>query len=299
MLSTLLGHWRKIVFKVITTIAVLLSILAILCLSFLPVIQQNFPSQTAVPYDVILYHFPIDTYWLDSVKLQILGPDGGCYVEVMSVQCNKVQLMNKTTRETSDTNYLYLEKGSTMKFALDDDTDCEYCVPYYVWVFTSIIEARANAIDNFNNLACSKPPHNVWCIEVTKSNVFIAPVSSYYFIRCDRDPNCTLLETIQINTTNYDFRSTNVSKIDRVRVKVGQGKKLLNLKPRPFYPSFDEICLLLKFREVCGMLPVVYHINVQPTRRHDLLLYPFLLLTVVLIVCASFYVFICYKKFKH
>ena len=30
--------------------------------------------------------------------------------------------------------------------------NCEYCMPYYVWMFTSIIEAHANAIDNFNNL---------------------------------------------------------------------------------------------------------------------------------------------------
>ena len=287
---------------IVAFVIAFLSALVLLTLVTLPIPQ--FEIQDALPTDIIIYQLPTSSFWLSNIQVELIGSGREpCTAKAVSAKCTNVQeeaMVSVTNKSIED--FLYIKERSVVNFITSSEiNDCEYCVPYYVWMFTSIIEARANAIDNFNNFACSKPPHNVWCIEVTKSNVFIAPVSSYYFIRCDRDPNCTLLETIQINTTNYDFQLTESESIDSVVIQSGVKK---NLQLKEGLISFDsaEVCVLMSLDSILCNHETVYHIDVNGTRRNDLLLFPSLVLClsiIVVVICLVVFCCSCVMKKRH
>lgn len=269
-------------------IATLLSFITIMCLLFLPTLPPP-STQVIVPSDVILYEIP-SSYWLSSLEVELEGPlAAGCYADVISVECNDIQYIHLSSAVyVNEFDYLYIEKDSIVSFTLHD-TDVGFCTtPYYAWIFTSIQHARVNSINNFKNLACAQPPENVWCIDLTEMEPFVSPASSYYYIRCDRGPNCILIDTIQVNSSMFDFQSTKSLQIDSVIIYTQESENTLELKTSLINPVSTEgnVCLLMELNENCASVsPPVYQIDITgKTRRYDILLYPVLIFVVIVII---------------
>ena len=232
--------------------------------------------------------------------MELVG-HGSCSAEVISVKCSDIQYNNNiVTTYTETVDYLYFVEDTSIMFTLDSiaKDDCNYCTPYYVWMFTSITKADINAEDNFEQLACASPPDDVECIKVTDSIPFVVQKSSYYFIRCDRDPNCTLLGDIQVNSTSYNFESTRTISIDSIEIHTGQEEEhSLKLKSNSFHPVSmeDDVCVLLQLKKSCGVVmeSLVYHVTVDGRRRYDFLFYPFMIVGIILITVIIYVLIYC------
>lgn len=232
--------------------------------------------------------------------MELVG-HGSCSAEVISVKCSDIQYNNNiVTTYTETVDYLYFVEDTSIMFTLNSiaNDDCNYCTPYYVWMFTSITKADINAEDNFEQLACASPPDDVECIKVTDSIPFVVQKSSYYFIRCDRDPNCTLLGDIQVNSTSYNFESTRTVSIDSIEIHTGQEEEhSLKLKSNSFHPVSmeDDVCVLLQLKKSCGVVmeSLVYHVTVDGRRRYDFLFYPFMIVGIILITVIIYVLIYC------
>ena len=284
---------------VVTTLTLGGLFTAILCLSILPTFP-HFPSQVAIPSDVILYQLPVDSYWLASLTMELVG-HRKCSAEVISVKCSDIQYNNNTvTTYIEMIDYLYFVEDASVMFSLNSiaKDDCNYYTPYYVWMFTSITQADINAEDNFEQLACASPPDGVECIKVTDSVPFVVQKSSYYFIRCDHDPNCTLLGDIQVNSTSYNFESTRTVGIDSIEIHTGQEEEhSLQLKSSSFHPISmeDDVCVLLQLKKSCDVVmeSSVYHVTVDGRRRYDFLFYPFMIVGIILTAVIIYVIIYC------
>ena len=280
-----------------------------MCLSFLPQFP-NFPSQPIFPNDVILYETPIDSYWLDSISLELLS-HGRCSGEVISVKCSDIQfteLKNNTKPPYKEDSYdyLYYAKGTRLSFSLSDNTICEYHTAYYVWLFTSLTAAEENSNEDFDTLACLNPPSDTWCIKITDCSSFNFTItkSSYYLIRCSKnDDNCTLLADIVTDLVVYNFESIHDMKINSVQLQSGQESNDLELHESLL--SRDEICILatVSVDETCKKMDGVKHIVVKGHhRRRGLFIFPcslliitFLVIIIIFMVCLKRRV-ACYNK---
>ena len=282
-----------------------------ICLSFLPQFP-NFPSQPICPNDVIFYEIPIDSYWLDSISLELLS-HGRCSGEVISVKCSDIQfseLKNSTRPQYKNSyDYLYFAKGTRLSFSLSDNIMCEYHTAYYVWLFTSLTAAEENSNEDFDTLACLDPPSDTWCIKITDCSSFFnftITRSSYYFIRCsNNDDNCTLLADIVTDLVLYNFESTHSMKINSVQLQSEQ--ESINLELHENLLSSDEICILavVSVDETCKKVDGAKHIVVKDRHRRrglyifpcSLLLLTFLVIIIIFMVCLKRRV-VCHNKLK-
>ena len=205
-----------------------------------------------------------------------------CSVEAVSVECDNIQFKTFADEELSltSTNYLYFVEGSIIQFSKRADVHCQYCSPYYIWVFTSLSEAAKHSEDSFEHLSCGNAPNGASCIRIAESSPHVNMLvtqSSYRFIRCDKDPNCSLLANISItNSTRYNYGASKSKKLDVVSFQ-NEELSQLKLKQQTFNPvleSFeDDVCILLKLEENCRAQDDVYDITVNGNRSLDLILY--------------------------
>ena len=212
----------------------------LILLLVLPVLPE-FPNQVIFPRTIVQYYLPIDSYWIDTLDLQLLGQTY-CSVEAISVECDNIQFKTLADEELSLTSkdYLYFVEGSIITFS--KRTDCQYCTPYYIWVFTSLTEAEKYSQDYFEHLSCANAPNGASCIKIADSSPHVDMLvtqSSYHFIRCDNDPNCSLLANINItNNRRYNYEASKSKKID---VTSFQNEELsqLKLKQQTFNPVLE------------------------------------------------------------
>ena len=265
------------------------------CLLLLPSIP-TFPSQPIIPTDVILYELPVGGYWLDSISLELLSY-GSCSAEVISVKCSDIEfteLKNSTNKNLY--NYLYFAKGTKLSFSLKgSNTMCKFHTPYHVWLFMSLTEAVKRSDGDFDSLACSDTPSNIWCIKIyncSSSINFTITKSSYYFIRCsNNDDNCTLLADIAIDLVKYNFVSTQNAQIHSVQLQSGQDGNDLRLHKNSLSED-GQVCIMavVSIDEACQKEDGVNHIVVRNhCRRRGLYIFPFLFL---LLVCLNCFVFV-------
>ena len=289
-------------------------IITMACLLLLPSIP-TFPSQPIIPTDVILYELPIDSYWLDSISLELLSY-GSCSAEVISVKCSDTESTIELANDSStlgSIDYLYLTKNTELTISLDGEytsKQCQYHIPYYVWLFTSFSEAVEHTKNDFDFLSCSDPPSNVWCVKIndcSSSINFTITKSSYYFIRCSRnDKSCTLLADIVIDLVKYNFVSTQNAQIHSVQLQSGQDGNDLKLH-KNLLSEDGQVCIMavVSIDEACQKEDGVNHIVVRNYhRRRGLYIFPFffllltcLVITVVVLVYVKKRV-TCHKKGK-
>lgn len=263
-------------------------IITIVCLLLLPSIP-TFPSQPIISTDVILYELPINSYWLDSISLELLSY-GSCSANVISVKCSDIETTAELTNDSStfdSIDYLYFTKNTELTFSLDDENtskQCAYHTPYYVWLFTSFTEAAEHTKNDFDSLSCSDPPSNVWCVKIndcSSSINFTITKSSYYFIRCSgNDKSCTLLADIVIDLFKYNFVSTQNAQIHSVQLQSGQDSSDLKLH-KNLLSGDGQVCLLavVSIDEECQNDNGANHIVVRNYhRRRGLYIFPFLFL---------------------
>ena len=264
----------------------------------LPVLPE-FPNQVIFPQTVVEYYLPIDSYWIDTLDLQLLGQTQ-CSAEAVSVECDNIQFETLADEELSLTkkDYLYFVEGSIITFSKRTDVHCQYCTPYYIWVFTSQTEADKHAQDNFDHLSCVNAPNGASCIKINDSSSHVDMLvtqSSYHFIRCDKDPNCSLLANINItNNRRYNYEGSKSKKIDVASFQKGELSQL-KLKQQTFNPvleSFeDDVCILLKLEENCSVQDEDYYITVKGNRSVDLIFYPFIM--ILLLICLPTFIAVC------
>lgn len=291
--------------KIATVVLGVIALTVLMCLIYLPRFP-NFPIQVIQPNDVVLYNIPTNTYWLRGLELVLLG-SGVCTASVISLQCESVQFaVNESSIETNVTatvlDYLYYVRESTVTFTLENDPDCSFCNPYFVWLFVSILDADTNAESNFNQLACLDPPANAYCIEVTTVVKFTIPKSSYYFIRCERDPTCTQLERLQYNSSNYDYQLSSSFQIESVSLLNGNdGGRYMNIKDSSFNPvasqEVENLCLLMQLNDgQCSGVPPIYHVTVELQKWEDLIFYPAFGMGIIGIIATVYSSIFCFKK---
>ena len=247
------------------------SIIVTICLLGLPRLP-SLPKQVIVPSDVVLYTIP-SSYWINTISIELEGPTD-CSADVISVKCNDVQYFNDSVSIYDKFDYLYIEKNSPVKFKFAENANFGLpaqttCTPYYAWIFTSIQDAKRNSGNYFKNLSCGHPPDDTWCIELSNNKPFMPPYSSYFYIRCDRGPNCTLVDSIEVNTREYDFESTWEHKIDNVTIHSQEEKHYIKIQSNQFnLARGTDVCLLLELHESCtNGDPPIYQMAIVGVNR--------------------------------
>ena len=272
---------------ILIVVAILLIIIILCAIGFLAIFPQvlSLPKQVIVSSDVVLYTIS-SSYWINTISIELEGATG-CSADVISVKCNDVQYFNDSVIKFIDEfDYLYINKDSSIQFILSTETDS--VTPYYAWIFTDLQSAEQHSANNFEDLACTDPPDGVWCIRLSENEHFVTPSSSYYFIRCDRGPNCTLVESIEVNTREYDFESTRTYEIDSVIIQGHNDEQELIMKSSPFnpFPVEDDVCLLMTLNDDCKTRAPQVAITGREG-RYELLLYLVLFLIMWIILLIS------------
>ena len=216
----------------------------------------------------------------------------------MSVNCEEILKKRPVYEERPIlSNYLYLPKGTNAIFKKKSNiSHAEFqCSPHYIWIFTSRSEADQNALDNFESLACSKPPEGTFCLKLNNTSnatALLSPKSSYYFIRCDGDPECNFLSSVTVQTSNLtSFTQTQAKSIDSVSVASGGGRVSLKLKDSTFrVPPADSVCVLFRL-ENCGSS--VYHVDVTGVRSLELFFYT-IVFCIFIILCGCLLTIGCF-----
>ena len=271
--------------------------LFILCsILFLLIYPQaiSLPKQVILPTDVVLYTIP-SSYWLASINIELEGTVG-CSAQVISAECSDVQYYNTSDISyINEFDYLYINKDSSVQFVLSNKTSPSY----YAWIFNDVQLAMQHSANNFEDLACNHPPEGAWCIKLGDNERFVAPRSSYYFIRCDRGPNCTSIDFIEVNTREYDFESTQTYEIDSVTIYTHSEDETIKVKKEAFnpFPIENEICLLMTLNVDSCQMKATSNYQVAITKkagRYELLLYLGLILLMSLII--SIVALKCYSR---
>ena len=280
-------------------VAILLIIITLCAIENLIIFPHfiSLPKQVIVPSDVVLYTIP-SSYWINTISIELEGTDS-CSAEVISVKCNDVQYFNDSVIKFIDEfDYLYINKDSSIQFILSTETDS--VTPYYAWIFTDLQSAVQHSANNFEDLACTDPPDGVWCIRLSENKRFVTPSSSYYFIRCEGDTNCTLVDLIEVNTREFDLKSTRMMyKIDNFTIHTYSDKQVLKVKNHPFNPLPVEggTCLLMNLTSDNCMNPIYNVALIVEAGRYELLLYLGLVL-LVWIVLLVFAIIVCRKTVR-
>ena len=245
---------------------------------------MSLPKQVILPTDVVLYTIP-SSYWLASINIELEGTVG-CSAQVISVECSDVQYYNTSDISyINEFDYLYINKDSSVQFILSNKTSPSY----YAWIFNDVQLAMQHSANNFEDLACNHPPEGAWCIKLGDNERFVAPHSSYYFIRCDKGPNCTSIDSIEVNTREYDFESTQTHEIDSVTIYAHGEDEMIKTKRGTFNPLSmeNEICLLMTLDENdCRTRDALDYYQVATTRRgrrYELLVYLFIQLVILIV----------------
>lgn len=292
----------------LTSVVVIALVAVVIILSIFPRLP-TLPKQIMYPHDTVLYRIP-QSYWLTSVDIELEG-SASCSATVVSVKCSDIQQGRVSMDEVFKSDYIYLEEGSVLSLLMNDveSMGTLSCSPYYAYIFNDHQSANDNADNNFEDLACARPSDNAWCVRLNNDSSgtrFISPSSSYYFIRCDRGPECDVVDSIHINISQYNIVSTKEFEIDSVTIRTHESEKRLNLRDKTFRPySFieEEVCLLMQLSESSQCRegePPIYHVAFvgSPARRYDMIFHPFLVLLVMLVIfVVAFSIFCCYKKF--
>ena len=277
-------------------VAILLIIIILCAIGFLTIFPQvlSLPKQVIVPSDVVLYTIP-SSYWINTISIELEGTDS-CSAEVISVKCNDVQYFNDSVIKFIDEfDYLYINKNSSIQFILSTET----VAISRAWIFTDLQSAEQHSANSFDDLACADPPDGVWCIRLSE-NEFVTPLSSYYFIRCEGDPNCTLVDLIEVNTREFDLKSTRMMyKIDNVTIHTYSDKQVLKVKNHPFNPLPVEggTCLLMNLTSDNCMNPIYNIAFIVEAGRYELLLYLGLVL-LVWIALLVFAIIVCRRTVR-
>ena len=287
--------------------AVIIALLAVALILFLFPPLPTLQKQVMYPHDTVLYRIP-QSYWVTSVNIELEG-SASCSATVISVKCKDIQQgLSISMNEIFKSDYIYLEESSVLSLLMNDEESLS-CSPYYAYIFNDDQSANDNAANNFEDLACAHPPDNAWCVRLNNDSSgtqFISPSSSYYFIRCDRGPECDVVDSIRINASQYDITSTKEFEIDSVTIQTHESEKRLKLKEKAFGPySFkeEEVCLLMQLSDSSQCRegePPIYHVAFvgSPAKRYDMLFHPFLVLFVILVVfVVAFSILCCYRKF--
>ena len=254
----------------------------------------SLPKQVILPTDVVLYTIP-SSYWLASINIELEGTVG-CSAQVISVECSDLQYYNTSDISyINEFDYLYITKDSFVEFSLSNKASPSY----YAWMFNDVQSAMQHSANNFGNLACNHPLEGAWCIKLGDNERFVAPYSSYYFIRCDREPNCTSINSIEVNTREYDFESTQTHEIDSVTIYTHGEDETIELKKETFnpFPVENEICLLMTLDGNRCQTKATSNYQVAITNkagRYELLLYLGLILLLSLII--SIVALKCYSR---
>lgn len=236
----------------------LLYVTAVMCFILLPSFSPTI-IQTILPNDAVFVKIP-QSHWLTHVSIELQGPFiTGCHANVISIKCeHAIKNTNISMRSGNELDYLYIEKEGMITFTLNSSEHLTN--PYYAWIFISIQSAMSNASNDFKNLACGKPPEDVWCVDLSETEGFVLPNSNYYFIRCNnRDYDCTLVD-IDINSSKYNFDSTKHFQIDSILINVHETEQKIRLRSN-FNPGHidDSICLLMKLSHQCSTAnPSIY-----------------------------------------
>ena len=268
-------------------LAIVLSIITTLTFILVLVIYPqaiSLPKQVILPTDVVLYTIP-SSYWLASINIELEGTVG-CSAQVISAECSDVHHYNiSDISYINEFDYLYINKDSSVQFVLSNKTSPSY----YAWIFNDVRLAMQHSANNFEDLACNHPPEGAWCIKLGDNERFVAPRSSYYFIRCDKGPNCTSIDSIEVNTREYDFESTQTYEIDSVTIYTHGEDETIKTKRRTFNPLSieNEICLLMTLDENdCQTRDALDYYQVAITKRggrYELLVYLFIQLVILIV----------------
>ena len=274
-----------------TAILILLTSAALLPLSWLIPAIPAIPNQSLTGHEeTIIYELGSTSLWLESLDIQLVEEDHSCSAQLLTTECDDIA---KTTIHSQELpletlDYIYISEGTTVTFKQTPESST-YCYPKYIWVFSNLTEAENNFADNFEHLACSKPPEGAFCLKIndTKSQIstaHIVPTSSYYFIRCFNDENCSFLSSISVvNKTVYKFEDT--PNIDSQTIN-GLETANLRIQKSKLWPQTDPVCILMKLGD-CN--EDIYHIIQTGKRSKVYLVYSCILFSTfgLLIICCS------------
>ena len=277
--------------------------IALLCLIVLPVFP-DVSSQTILQNDTVLYTQETSIiYWLRSIKLSLLGA-GSCTGQALLVDCRNIALKNESTITTNrspvNRDYQYYIRNSTVTFTIDPNCTSRICSPLSIFLFVSEAEAEENKVTNFNRIACASPPKNIYCIEVMPDIPAVLNITenSYYFIRCEDDPSCSYIDTIEYNSTGYNYEATNALAIDTTTLRTGTVSTLtIRSQFDPvIHHDRDSFCVMMRLTGTCVG---IYFVNISLVKLYDLVFYPSLFLGIILIVVGVIIGYYFYRKFKN
>ena len=284
---------------VVLAIIAFLLIIAVIILIFTPPLS-SLPKQVLYPHDVVLYKIP-HSDWITSVSIELEG-SALCSALVVSVRCSNIQKTSTSIEGDFKPDYIYLEENALLSLPLNNNATI--CNPYYAWIFNDHQAAKTNSNNNFEDLACNNPPNGIWCIKLNENKEFAVPLSNYYSIRCDRGPQCSEVDSIRINTSQYNITATREFEIDSVTIQTRDREETLKIKENNFSPfsQKEEVCLLIQLSDSLQCRegkPPIYHVAfLKQERRRDLLLYPLITLFLITVISvAVFSIKACYTKF--
>ena len=252
---------------------------------------------TAIPItghnETIIYELGDNSLWLESLDVQFVEEHHSCSVQLLTTECNDIAKSTIHSEELplETLDYIYISEGTTVSFKQSPELSTYY-YPKYIWVFSGLTEAENNFADNFESLACLKPPEGAFCLKINDtesemSTAHIAPTSSYYFIRCFNDESCSFLSSISVvNKTVYEFEDTPI--IDSQTIESHE-KVNLRIQKHKLLPQTDPVCILMKLSD-CN--DDVYHIQSRGIKRSKAYLIFSCILFSTLII-SSFTIFFC------
>lgn len=134
---------------------------------------ESMQEQAILTEDVIQYELKDSAaFWLRSLDINLIAYRQ-CTLEVLSVGCEDIVQSTLDYYETElTTDHIYLTEGTTLSFTFTSDDQLHISLsPKYIWIFDDSSEANRNMVDDFESLACSKPPRGILCLKVNDSYV--------------------------------------------------------------------------------------------------------------------------------
>ena len=293
-----------------TVLAVIVTLLSFGLVSAIlvlyPMLQHSI-SQPALAGDTIQLNLPVDSYWIESIDIQLLATSQQCSADIVSAYCEDLSAKltaNITTNTTLD--YIYLNKGSSISFTPGDE---EGAYPYFVWVFEDYHVAERAAEFEFYNMACTDPPKHSYCVKISDSTDQTSLKlnhSSYYFLRCEGDHSCSKLKNWTFHKCNYDIEQAKEIALSESKLELGSAEYYrIDLDPQQFHRLLktkqSEICVVASLSSGdCGncSVNVSNYITLRQSHgRMALLIFPFTI--GMLVSSASVGIFICHLAKVH
>ena len=250
---------------------------------FYPTAQHS-SSRPALAGDTILLNLPVDSYWIQSIDIQLLAASQQCSVDIVSAYCEDLSAeltANITTNTMLD--YVYMNEGSSISFTPGDQ---EGSYPYLVWVFEDFHVAERAATYEFYNLACADPPKYSYCVKIfnsTHQTSLKLNRSSYHFLRCEGDRGCSNLKNWTFHKHSYDIGQAKEVALTQSTLELGSADYYrIDLHPQKFSRLLktkqNEMCVVASLPiGACGNFSTTinnYITLIQSQGRLDLLIFP-------------------------